>query len=97
MELKAGIALLPRFDSLVFVRGVVVADEVDFFVSWCASFDQVQEAHPFLMPVLLHACANDAAVGRVHCCKERGRAVTFCNRGRLTKGEIKYVKVRLAF
>jgi hypothetical protein len=58
----------------MFVRGVVVTDDVDFFVGRCAPFDQVKEAQPFLMPVLVHACANDAAVGCVHCCKQGGRA-----------------------
>ena len=60
---------------LMFVRGVVVTDDVDFFVGRCAPFDQVKEAQPFLMPVLIHACANDAAVGYVHCCKQGGRAL----------------------
>jgi hypothetical protein len=77
MEVEAGIALLPRFDFLRFVRGVVVTGDADFFVGRCAPFDQVKEAQPFLMPVLIHACANDAAVGCVHCCKQGGRAVTF--------------------
>jgi hypothetical protein len=61
----------------MFVRGVVVTGDVGFFVGRCAPFDQVKEALPFLMPVLIHACANDAAVGCVHCCKQGGRAVTF--------------------
>jgi hypothetical protein len=46
MEVEAGIALLPRFDFLMFVRGVVVTDDVDFFVGRCAPFDQVKEAQP---------------------------------------------------
>jgi hypothetical protein len=36
MEVEARIALLPRPDFLMFVRGVVVTDEVDFFVGRCS-------------------------------------------------------------
>src|SRR6266851_1691458 len=76
VEMKAGVSLLPGFDLLMLMRGVVIADEVDFLVGRRASANQVQEENPFLVAVLFQASANDLAIGNVQRGKKRGRSVS---------------------
>ena len=43
----------PAFDSLMLVRRVVVADQIDFFASGYGLIDHTQKPQPLLMAVLL--------------------------------------------
>ena len=65
MNMEALMPLQPRRDLRVFVGRMVVADDVDLLASWSGSVDQVEEFDPLLMPVLLHARANDLPVGDI--------------------------------
>src|SRR5450755_1351237 len=75
VEMKPGVAPLPGLDFVMFMGGVVVADDVDLLVFRGAFANQVQEADPFLMAVFFHAGSNDFAVRRIHGGKERGGPV----------------------
>ena len=61
----------------MFVRGVVVADDVGLPCSGSELPEQIQKADPLLMPVLLHAGADDLARGNVQRGKEPGGSVAF--------------------
>jgi hypothetical protein len=43
----------------VFVRGIVVDDQMKLFVVRCSVIEQTQELQPFLMPMPLLADADD--------------------------------------
>ena len=73
--MKPRVALLPGFHLVMFVRGIVIADEVNLLVLWGAPANQIEETQPFLMPVLVHASADHAAIGGVHRGKKRGRSI----------------------
>ena len=60
----------PGLDFGVFVRGVVVADHMDLPMRRHCLLHQIQKADPLLMPVLLHAGADDFARGDVQCRKQ---------------------------
>lgn len=73
MGMEAGVAREPCLHLRMFVRQVVVADDVDLFVSGSVAPDQIEEAQPF--PVLFHALYDDLAGGGVHRREWAGRAV----------------------
>lgn len=77
MHVQAGMPLQPVFHLGVFVRGVVVRDEVYFSVRWGLPVDEPKEAQPFLMPMLTPAGREHLPVQRVQRGKERGGAVSF--------------------
>ena len=55
----------PPSNSRVFVRGVVVHDEMQLLVRRGAALEQVQKLQPFLMRVTLLADADDRAIQSV--------------------------------
>jgi len=50
----------------MFMRRVVIADQIDFFASGDGLIDHTQKPQPFLMAVLLLAQAVDLATGDIH-------------------------------
>src|SRR5665213_3471999 len=60
----------PALYVFVFVRRIVIADQVDFLASRHGLIDHTQEAEPLLMPVLLLAQAEDLAISGVECSKQ---------------------------
>ena len=75
MELKTLISLLPRLSFGVLVCGIVVADDMDLLLAWERLLHLLEKAYPFLMPVLLHAGANDFSCGDVERRKQGGGSV----------------------
>ena len=67
----------PGSDLGMFVRGVVVGDQVHVEMLRRLAVDGAQELEPFLMPVPLHALADHAAGGDVESCERRRRAMAF--------------------
>ena len=54
VHMKARVALQPVDDFLMFVRGVVVANDMDLFVFRHGTFDLIEKPDPFLMTMLRH-------------------------------------------
>ena len=52
----------PLDDLRVLVGGIVVEDDVDGLAGWDLALDGVQKADELLMPVALHAAADDLAL-----------------------------------
>src|SRR5688572_29770940 len=77
MEVESRVAFLPRLNLVMFMSGIVVADDVNFFALGNRSADEIEEPNPLLMAVLLHAVANDAAIGDVEGSKQRSGAIAF--------------------
>src|SRR6266568_1134116 len=65
----------PAFHLGMFVRGVVIHDEMHFAVRRRLSLDEAQEAQPFLVPVLAHAGSHHSPVQGIEGGKQRGRAM----------------------
>ena len=63
--MEALMLLQPALYVFVFVRSIVIADQVDFLAGRYGLIDHAQEAEPLLMPVLLLAQAEDLAIGSV--------------------------------
>src|SRR5260370_8235950 len=59
------VLLQPALYVFVFMRRVVIADQVDFLAGRHCLIDHTQEAEPLLMTVLLLAQAEDLAIGGV--------------------------------
>ena len=75
MEDEAGMALEPGTDLRVLVGGVVVEDDVDDLAGRHLGLDGVEEADELLMPVALHAAADDLALEHVERGEQGRRAV----------------------
>jgi hypothetical protein len=75
--MEALVTVQPADDLLVFVRGIVIADQVDMFFLGDGLIDQAEKLEPLLMPVSLLAEAEDLAVKGVQSRKQGRRAVTF--------------------
>ena len=67
--------LQPFAHLRVFVGGVVIDDCMDMLAGRYGCFDRVEEADILLVPVLLHAAANNFSVEHVEGCKQRRRAM----------------------
>ena len=65
MEHKAGMSIEPDPHPGVLVAAVVVEDHVDDLASRDLGLDRIEKADEFLMPVALHAAADDLAVEHV--------------------------------
>jgi len=52
VKVESGIAPLPGFDFRMLMGGVIIADDVYLLVGRCRFDNQVEEADPFLVPVL---------------------------------------------
>jgi len=70
MKMETLVALLPCFNFGVFVRGIIIADDVHLLIGWCAVLDCIQKLDPLLMTMLWHAGSDDFTVGDVKCCKQ---------------------------
>src|SRR4051812_28357746 len=62
VEGEAGMAGEPGEHLRLLVGGVVVEDDVDDLAGWDLCLDGVEEANELLVPVALHAAADDGAV-----------------------------------
>ena len=65
----------PGFDFWVGVRGVVVDNGLDQLAGRNRALDGIEEADELLVPVSLHAAAEDDPIERVEGGKQGGRAV----------------------
>src|ERR1051325_10635338 len=65
----------PGFDFWVGVRGVVVDNGMDQLAGRNRALDGIEEADELLVPVSLHAAAEDDPIERVEGGKQGGRAV----------------------
>ena len=75
--MKPRVPVEPGPDLGMFVRRVVVDDQVEFSPGWGLAVDLIEEADEFLMPVTGHALADDLAVEDIERGEQRGRAVAF--------------------
>src|SRR5512132_1451059 len=75
---KRGWRLQPRLDLRVFVRGVVVEDDVHDLAARHGGLDAVQKPDELLMAVALHAAADDLALEYVE--RRASSCRVFCNR-----------------
>jgi hypothetical protein len=60
-NVEAFVRLQPALNPCMFVRGVVIADQIDFLVGRYRLIDHAQELQPFLMAVFLLTQAQDLA------------------------------------
>jgi hypothetical protein len=77
LEGEALMALEPGPHLGVLVSGVIVEDDVDELSGRHLRLDRIQEADELLMPVALHATADDLAFENIESGEEGGRAVAF--------------------
>ena len=77
VHMETRVPFQPTLDLGVFVRGVVVGDQMDLAVLRSRFVDQTQKLQPFLVPMPLLAEADDPARRRVHGREERRGAVAF--------------------
>jgi len=75
MEVNALFAGQPSFDGWMFVRGVVVANDVDRLVSRNAAIDLFQEGKPLVVAMPTGRVSQNLAAEIVECGKERYRSV----------------------
>ena len=66
---EARVALQPRLDLRVLVGGVVVEDDVHDLADRHGGLDRIEEADELLMPVALHAAADDLALEHIDAAK----------------------------
>ena len=77
MKGQARMTLQPRMHLGVLMGGVVVGDGMDELAGRDGRLDRVEEADELLVPVLLHAAADDLAVEHVEGQEQRRRALAF--------------------
>ena len=75
VEDPAGMTFEPVHDLLVFVRAVVVEDDMDHLAGGHLALDGVEKADEFLVTVFLHAPGDDRAVENVESGEQRRGAV----------------------
>ena len=80
--MKARMFGKPRLHIGMFMRGVVITDEMQRFVLWCFPIDLAEKREPLRVAVALLALADNLAVKHAECGKERGGAVAFIVMGR---------------
>ena len=69
----------PASNSQMFVRGVIIHDDVHLQVLGYVLFNLPEKTQIFLMPVVLSTFREHFAVCRVQCGKQRGSSVTPTN------------------
>ena len=77
MECEARVAIKPSADLGMFVRGVIIEDDMHRLVRWHAGIDGIEEADELLMAVLLHVAPDHGAIEDVERGEQRGRSVAF--------------------
>ena len=75
MKPPAWMPFEPSFDLRMFVGGVIVDDGFDHFADGHRALNLVEKANELLVPVLLHAAADHAAVEHVERREQRRCAV----------------------
>ena len=75
MEDPAGMTLEPGHDLGMFVRAIVVEDDMDHLTGRHLAFDGVEKADELLVTVLLHTTTDDRAVENVEGGEQGGGAV----------------------
>jgi hypothetical protein len=75
MEDEAGMTSEPFQDLGMFVRGVVVDDDVDGLLAGHSGVDDIEETDELLMAMTVHALADHTAFENV----EGGKQVLLCN------------------
>ncbi len=75
MDMKAGVSFQLILHVLVFVRGIVVHDQIDVQVGRRFLVNQLEKLDPFLMAVFVHAGRDDLPLAHLNGRKERGRSV----------------------
>jgi hypothetical protein len=76
VNVEPGMALQPSLDLGVFVRVVVVHDQMQIEIRRRLLIDQLEELDPFLMTMSRHARADQLALGQFQGGKQRRRAMT---------------------
>ena len=66
VDMEASVTSKPLLNFFMLMRGVVVADNMNLLVLWSVPENQVQEPQPLLMPMLLHAGANNFSIQDIH-------------------------------
>ena len=72
MHVEATMALEPALDLLMFVRGVVVDDEMEIEILWRLIIDQAQKLDPFLVSMSFHTSSNNFAMAESDCSEQSG-------------------------
>ncbi len=76
VEDPSGMTLEPGHDFLMFVRSVVVEDDMDHLTWRHVTLDGVEKADELLMAMSLHTPADDGSVQDIECGEQGGRAVS---------------------
>ena len=80
MEDEARMPCQPGSGFGMLVRAVIVEDHVDDLAGRDFGLDRVEETDEFLMPVALHAAADEPAVEHIEGGEQRRGAVPFYQR-----------------
>ena len=75
VHMEPGVAFHPILHLFVFVRGIVVHDQMDIQVRRRFLVNQLKEPDPFLMAVLVHAGRYYLPLSHFNGREERGRSV----------------------
>jgi len=75
VRMESWVLLHPGLHLFVFMRGVVVHDQMDIQVRWRFPVYKLEELDPFLMTVLVHAGRNDPSFGHLDGREQRRRSV----------------------
>ena len=70
VNIEPFIPFKPVLDFMIFARGIVVADDVNFFTGCDATLDEVKKFNPLLMPVFTHTGSDHRAIHYIERCKE---------------------------
>ncbi len=77
VEGPAGMAGEPLADLFMFMRAVVIEDDVDHLAGGDVTFDDVQEAKELLVAMAFHIAADHGAVEHVERGEQCRRAIAF--------------------
>ena len=73
--MDAGVAVQPPLDRGVFMRGVIVGDQMQGLALGDLPINYTEEPQPFLVPMAWQAGGDDGALGDIQGGKERGGAM----------------------
>lgn len=71
------VPLQPALNVRMFVRGIVVDNQMQIPIRWSFSVNLLQKPNLFLMAVLLHTFGDNLSFGKVDRCEQCRRAVAF--------------------
>lgn len=75
MHVEAFVLLKPSLHFWVFVRGVIVHDQMQLKMPWRFAIDLFEKFQPFLMPMLTLDAADQASLKIIQCSKQSDSAV----------------------